>query len=109
MLSWSAFNTDRAVDLAAIANPSLDPLIEGGRALLGFVSSALGEDGHLLQTRTAVIDELGQVAVTRAAAVLAAFEMFNRVADGVGIPVTRARRETGVRAIAELGIEGIAH
>jgi len=109
MLSWSAHKTDREVDLAAIGKPSLDPLLEGGRALVDYVASGLGADDHLLRSYAALTDELGSMATTRAAAVLAAFEMFNRVADGIGVPVTRARREKSVRAISELGLEDIAH
>lgn len=109
MLSWSAQETGRRVDLKAIVDPALDPMIDGGRGLLDFVASSLGAAGDLPALHAAVTEVLGAVAVTRAAAVMAAFEMFNRVADGIGMPVTRARREESAAAIVALDLEGIAH
>jgi hypothetical protein len=109
MLSWSAHETGRTVDVVAFVDPSVDPVIDGGRALLDFVASSLGAGGDLATARAAVTAALGAVAMTRAAAVVAAFEMFNRVADGIGMPVTGARREESAAAVTALDLDGIAH
>lgn len=109
MLSWSAETTGRAVDLAAVNDPNVDPLLAAGDAL-----AAVGRLGATITTPDAsavgrVADQLGDQAAADAAAVAAAFEGLNRIVDGVGLPVSRARRRDDADLIEALGLGSFPH
>ncbi|MEX2279199.1 MAG: hypothetical protein WEA76_03825 [Acidimicrobiia bacterium] len=107
LLSWSAEETDTAVDLRAVTDPSVDPLLPGGRALLGFVDHALTspsvEAGRILE------EELGAEAQVMAATVVGNFQMMNRVADATGMPVGEGSRRRHADLIEELGLNRYDH
>lgn len=109
MLRWSAETTGRTVDLAAVSDPSIDPKLEGGTALV-----AVGRLGATITTPDAgavelVATELGREAAADAAAVAAAFEGLNRIVDGVGLPVSRARKRDDADLIESLGLDSFPH
>lgn len=109
MLRWSAETTGREVDVAAVSDPSVDPLLDGGRAL-----AALGRLGSTVTqpdptAADAVAAELGKQAAADAAAVAAAFEGLNRIVDGVGLPVSRAARRDQGDIIESLDLDTFPH
>jgi len=108
MLSWSIEETNAQVELKAITDPGVDPLLPGGRELLGFVDTVLG-DGDIDLVRAAVISALGESAAVDAAAVIGNFEMMNRIADGVGMPVGAGTRKQQSQLIADLGLDQFPH
>jgi hypothetical protein len=109
MLRWSAETTGREVDIAAISDPAVDSLLEGGRALaaLGRLGSSITEPDA--SAAEAVAAELGARAASDAAAVAAAFEGLNRVVDGVGLPVSRAARRNDAELIGQLELDAFPH
>jgi hypothetical protein len=88
MLSWSAENTGRSWDPRSVTDPTVDPLLEGGRELVAFVDAAHGSDPEALAAaRTALRQALGDSATVDAAAVIGNFNQMNRLADATGMPV----------------------
>ena len=109
MLRWSAETTGREVDLAAVSDPNVDPRLVAGEAL-----AAVGRLGSTIAAPDAsaaeLVDaELGSEAAADAAAVAAAFEGLNRVVDGVGLPVSRARKRDDAELIEALGLDSFPH
>jgi hypothetical protein len=86
MLRASSETQGEALDARAITDPSIDPLVEGGRRLIGFVDAVLG-GGDVADSRASLGRALGSDAVVDASATIANFEMMNRVAEGTGMPV----------------------
>ncbi len=108
MLSWSATNTGREIDIAAIASPQRDPGIDAGRELVALGHAAAGTvtDASHVEAVAAVV---GESAAVKAAAVAGGFEIFNRVVDAVGLPVGRSFRERMTSVIDTLGLAGFPH
>jgi hypothetical protein len=95
MLSWSCEETKQEVDLLPIAQGAGDPLLPGGIALIELVNATLAGD-DVAAPRDLVVAELGEPAAIDAASVIGNFEMMNRIADGVGMPVgTGTRKRMG--------------
>mgnify|MGYP001812126396 FL=1 len=99
----------RALDIAAVSDPSVDPQIEAGNEL-----AALGRMGSTVtrpdpSAAEAVAALIGDQAAADAAAVAAAFEGLNRIVDGVGLPVGRAARRDLVDIIDALGLTEFPH
>lgn len=108
MLSWSIEETNGRLDLRALRDRTVDPLLPGGRELLDYVSAVLhGTD--IARTRSAVVAILGEAAAVDTAAVTANFEMMNRIADGVGMPVGGGTRQRMSRTISDLGLDRFPH
>jgi hypothetical protein len=108
MLSWSIEETNARVELKAITDPAIDPLIPGGTELLGYVDAVLA-DGEIAAARTAVVTALDASAAVDAAAVIGNFEMMNRIADGVGMPVGAGTRNQRSELISDLGLDRFPH
>ena len=108
MLSWSIEETQGRVDLKAITDRSVDPVIPGGRELLDYVDAIL-LGGDIAQARDAVIGALGESAAEAAAAVTGNFEMMNRIADGVGMPVGSGTRQRLKLIISDLRLDRFPH
>ena len=109
MLRESSLATSTPLDLAAITDRTVDPLVPGGPALLDLVDAILlGSDGGAA-ARRAVSDQLGPAALVDAAAVFATFEMMNRVADGTGIPMGRGRLASTADVRAAAGVDYLRH
>jgi len=108
MLSWSAGNLGIPVDLRAVVDSMVDPVLPGGRSLLRFVDAVVG--GRLeAEVVSGAIDDLGEPAVIAAAAVVSNFQMMNRVADGTGMPVGKGSRLRHAALISELGLDRFDH
>ena len=108
MLSWSIEETKGQVNLIAISQRSVDPLVPGGRLLLDYVDAILSGRG-IGQTRTAVVEMLGTAAAVDAAAATGNFEMMNRISDGVGMPVGRGTRKRMRQIIDDLELDRFPH
>lgn len=108
MLSWSASETQTSVDLRAVTDSTIDPLVPGGRCLVRLVDAAFGLAG-LPAGVAALRDELGMAALVDAAAIIGNFQMMNRVADGTGMPVGQGSRQRNAGVIARLGLERFDH
>ena len=108
MLSWSIEETNQQIDLLPIADGRGDPLLLGGRELIGFVNATLSGNG-IGAARAAVVEVLGEEAAVDAAGVIGNFEMMNRIADGVGMPVGPGTRKRMGGIIAELGLDRFPH
>ena len=108
MLSWSAANAGMPVDLRAVVDSTVDPLLPGGLSLVRFVDGVIG--GNLTAGAiSGVVDDLGEFALVGAAAVLSNFQMMNRVADGTGMPVGKGSRLRHAVLIDELGLDRFDH
>jgi hypothetical protein len=104
MLRASVEATGGAIDLRALADRSVDPVLPGAAALLDVIDAAFGM-GDLGAARAALIEELGPAGLVDAAGVHANFEMMNRVADGTGIPVGKASRRRNADLVEMLGLD----
>jgi hypothetical protein len=109
MLSWSASTTGTPVNLAAITDPESDPLLPGGSELIRFIDAVLQRSADCANASAELADRLGTPALVGAAAVIANFQMMNRVADGTGMPVGRGSRIRNAALIARLGLERFDH
>ncbi len=108
MLRWSAEETGREVDVRAVVDPEVDPRLPGGRALVALATATITGDA-VAPARNAVAGELGPAALVDTAAIVGNFEMMNRIADGVGIPVGRARRAQAADLVATLHLDRFPH
>lgn len=108
MLRWSAEETGRQIDFAAIVTPDVPLGIPGGSELIALGRAAAGRtiDASPVQ---AVAVVLGPTAAVRAAAVAGAFELYNRIVDATGLPVGRVQREVLSDIIATLGLKRFPH
>ncbi len=96
------------VDLGGIVDSAVDPLLPGGRQLVGLarcITNRAPDRGAF----DAVAGVLGPEAAVDAAAVAANFQVMNRVVDATGLPVGRRRREDNAELIAVLGLDRFAH
>jgi hypothetical protein len=108
MLSSSAIAHNYDLDIAAIADPSLETGIPGGTQLLQFVDALFaGDSDDLERAQASIISALGAESLVDAAAVFGNFEMMNRVAEGSGIPVSSQAVERMRDTIDELGMIGL--
>ena len=84
--------------------------VAAGDVLLAFAEAALtGADTDIAAARAAIVDELGGAALADAAAIVAAFNGIDRVADATGVPLDAAVDEHTVELRAELGIDAFAN
>ena len=92
MLRASALATDTPVELRAVTDDSIDPLLPMGRQLRDLATALVRRDG-LAEARDRLVHAAGAEAAARAATIAANFEMMNRVLDATGCPVPeRAHR-----------------
>ena len=110
MLSWSSEINQIPVDVRAITDPTIDPLIPGGVALLRLVDAVLTRSSVGIKAAgEAVRAEVGEVGLVDAAAVVGNFQMMNRVADGTGMPTGRGSRVRHAALIDLLGLDRFDH
>ena len=101
MLRESANAQNVLVDIRAVTNPSLDPLLPSGRELGAFVDAVVLTDfDELPDAREDLLNALGPGGVIRASAVCAGFEGTNRIVDAVGVTVNKRYFDIG----DELGV-----
>jgi hypothetical protein len=108
MLSWSVSRTGRTLDFRAVGDPDVDPGTPAGRLLANLARAALatGSDATPVFELAAVV---GFEAATDAAAVAAAFEIYNRVIDATGVPVGKGTRRHNADLIETLGLDRFPH
>ena len=96
MLRESANAQSQPVNVLAVTQPALDPLLPDGRELVAFVDAITLLDGDELPiARRNLLHAAGTGAVVRAAAVCANFEGINRVVDALGVPVNKRFYDIG--------------
>lgn len=108
MLSWSAQETNRHVDLVGIVDAEVDPGLPGGKQL-ATLGRAVITRGRQREAFDATAAELGAAVALDAAAVAANFEIMNRVVDAVGLPIGARRREDARPTIELLGLDSLPH
>jgi hypothetical protein len=76
---------------------------------VAFAEAALGRDAAaLLQARSALAARVGNAGVVDAAAVVATFEMMDRIADATGVPLDTPVVAATARLRRDLGVERFA-
>jgi hypothetical protein len=108
MLRWSAESTGREIDLAAILVPGSPVGVPGGAELAALGRAAVGSE-VAAGPAAAVAEVLGEAPAVRAAAVAGAFELYNRIVDGTGLPIAPSQRRSLGDVIAALGLERFPH
>ena len=89
----------------AIGEGSGDSGLPRGELLNDFVEAVCADDGARTTTvRQKIIIEMGEAAMVDAAAVIAAFNCYPRVADATGIPLEEAKAAASEAMRAELGL-----
>ena len=100
--------TGTTIDLAGIADPTVDVGVAGGRELVAMARSAAA---RLPDASTAerVARALSPAAAVDAAAVAGAFELYNRVVDAGGLSVGKGARRELADIIATLDLDRMPH
>ena len=79
-----------------------------GDVLNAFVEAICARDpGRTAQARRKVVDAMGMAAMADAAAVIAAFNAYPRMADATGIPLEDAKAAATTEMRQELGLEAL--
>jgi len=96
----------QAVDLSAVTETAAgDAGVEYGARLLAFTDGAMGEDDALLdRERRALRAVLSPDAFVDACALVAAFNVVDRIADATGIPLDPMLHAASGEVRAELGL-----
>ena len=109
MLRASAQVTSIALDARAITDPTVDPLVPAGRALLAFVDAVLGDDTGSRELRENVLQRVGPTGLVDTAGVIGTFEMMNRIADATGMPVGKGTLKRTAAWRTQLGLDRFNH
>src|SRR5438128_10281007 len=106
MLRASGQVAGQAVDLSAVTETATgDAGVPHGARLLAFTDAALGEDDALLEgERRALHAVLSPEAFVDACALVAAFNVVDRIADATGIPLDPMLYAASGDVRAELGL-----
>ncbi len=106
MLRASGQIVGQAVDLSAVTETAAgDAGVEYGARLLAFTDGAMGEDDALLdRERRALRAVLSPDAFVDACALVAAFNVVDRIADATGIPLDPMLHAASGEVRAELGL-----
>ena len=107
MLSWSAEESDRLVNVAALVGDG-DPGISAGKELVAVGRAAVGIDVDAGPVAS-VAAILGEQAAVYSAEVAGAFELLNRAVDAVGLRVGAASRIRMAETIEVLGLGAFPH
>ena len=79
-----------------------------GKILNEFVEAIMDRDkARIAAARTTVLETLGEAAMVDAAATIAAFNAYTRMADATGIPLETPKAEATVELRQELGLESL--
>ena len=78
--------------------------------LNAFVESIFDRDiSKINSARSAIVKEMGEQAMIDAAATIAAFNAYPRMADSTGIPLEDAKKKLTAEMCEELGMEKFQH
>jgi hypothetical protein len=108
MLSWSAKETGRQVDVRAIATSCHDSGVEGGAEHIA-LGRAVVEPDPESAVSAAVESALGRAAAADAAGIAAAFELLNRVVDAAGLPIGPGTRKNLAHLVDALDLGRFPH
>ncbi len=108
MLSWSATETNRSIDLRGIVDGTTPLGIDGGLELVRVGAGAVGSEIDPAPVAAAA-EVLGEAPAVRAAAVAGAFELYNRIVDATGLPVGKGQRRQLAGIIDTLGLNAFPH
>ena len=90
----------------AIGKGTGDSGLPRGELLNDFVEAVCAGDGaRTAAVRQKIIEVMGEAAMIDAAAVIAAFNCYPRVADATGIPLEEAKAAATAAMRAELGLD----
>ena len=108
-LRVSGQDTGDDYDLGAVSGALAGTAsIPAGGPLNAFAEAICGRDsGAIAGARQAVIDRLGEAAMVDAAAVIAGFNAYPRIADATGIPLEAAKQAASAGLRAELGLDAL--
>lgn len=108
MLRASCEAAGERAHLGVINDRSIDPGIVGGRQLTDLVEAAFGR-ADIATATGAVRDIGGSDALVDAVAVIANFEMMNRVAEAIGMPVGPGMRTRSAELRHEADLDRYDH
>ena len=101
--SGRATNLD--INLEALITPSLDIGVPGGKEILNFAETLIGQDRAALdQARIELEKILSPAAVSAASAIAANFSKNDRIANGCGIPTEPKMLKSSADIRANLGL-----
>ena len=79
-----------------------------GKILNEVVEAIMDRDkARIAAARTTIVETLGKAAMVDAAATIAAFNAYTRMADATGIPLETPKAEATVELRQELGLESL--
>jgi hypothetical protein len=108
MLRGSSQAEGSVVDLqTVIAGSSVDSHVTGSEALIRFTDAAISGTNNLDDTRSALIDELGELRLVDTAGVIGNFQKMVRIADSTGIPVDGPMAEFSADIRQQLGLNDL--
>jgi predicted homoserine dehydrogenase-like protein len=95
------------IDLMAVRDNDVESGVSHGAALLAYTDAVMARDADAIaRTRDVVESLLGKPGVTEAAAVMAMFNVVDRVADATGIPIDAGfTRDMRYSIGSELGMD----
>lgn len=94
------------VDLLAVNDGSVDSGVDCGAELLAFTNAVMSRDADAIETtRDVLATRLGPEGIVDTAAVIAMFNVVDRIADATGIPIDDGfTRDMRYSIGAELGM-----
>mgnify|MGYP001287209652 FL=1 len=105
----SGNHTGTEYDLSLIMDGSVQESgLPYGKILNEFVEAIMDRDkARIAAARTTIVETLGKAAMVDAAATIAAFNAYTRMADATGIPLETPKAEATVELRQELGLEAL--
>jgi len=105
----SGNHTGTEYDLSLIMDSSVQKSgLPCGKILNEFVEAIMDRDkARIAAARTTIVETLGKAAMVDAAATIAAFNAYTRMADATGIPLETPKAEATVELRQELGLEAL--
>jgi hypothetical protein len=106
-LRVSGEHTGHDYDLQAVlGTPGAEVGVAHSDVLNAFVEALCAREGEAIASaRAALVQTLGEAAMVDAAAVIAAFNAYPRIADATGIPLEEAKAAASATLRAQLGLE----
>ena len=106
-LRVSGQQTGKKYDLRPVMDGNVGNLkLPSGNLLNDFVEGMCNRDlARVSKSRATLVDTLGEQAMVDAAATIAAFNAYPRMANATGIPLEDAKKEATLEMREELGLE----
>ena len=106
MLRASTRHRDYEADLRAIGHAGVDSGVPNSAVLTEFSEALLGTDpARLARARTALVNAMGEAALSDVAAVAGNFQMMDRIANGCGIALDSVYEKATRRYRDQLGMD----